>query len=217
MNALLLLLSTLGQCQFEATARIESEQPIAVIVAEGVWGYVVRDDSQGVGREQLVPVLRSAATAIVRDGWLPVIARAWHVLGFVLWDRAGEVTYAYEFDAGGMHVRRWACIRNGNVQTSVVLTGDLGPSPHPKVTIQQVALILVANEMGSGKTEIHMTLRVDLCMCFRLRIAHNIAHRIACGETSERLGTIEQAGRDAVASGRSQLESMIRNFVEKRR
>jgi hypothetical protein len=204
MTALLLAAVLTGQVQVSACSRIESSESIAAIVSEGVIGYVRsmgKNESTDGRREAVLQAIRSMG----RDGWLPVLRRIAKVLGFIVADSSGTVEYSYEFDAGRRHIRRWAAIRNGNVQTSVVLTGDVGDR-----RAKRAELVLVANEVNATTTEIHLELRVDVAIG---RIGRRIAQRKVC----ERLCEIEAAGRAAVKAGRSGPEAMMSRFVEGRR
>jgi hypothetical protein len=198
MTALLLAAVLMGDVQVCASTRIESERPVAMIALQGAVGYVefsrLENRNNGVAPE--------IARAIFAHGWRPVLGRAWKVLGFVLWDRAGTVEYSYEFDAGARHIRRWAEIRNGSVQTSVILTGDVGDR-----RAKRAELVLVANRVNATTTEIHLELRVDVAIgC----IGRRIAQRKVC----ERLSEIREAGVAAVKAGRSGPEAMVLRFVE---
>jgi hypothetical protein len=203
MTAILLAAALMGDVQVCASTRIESSESIKELAIHAITGAIEHRKATAAKLDtRTLESIQAALRAIGRDGWMPVLRRAAKVLGFIVADSSGTVEYSYEFDAGPKHIRRWAEIRNGSVQTSVVLTGEVGDR-----RAKRAELVLVANEVNATTTEIHMELRVDVAIgC----IGRRIAQRKVC----ERLCEIEAAGRAAVKAGRSGPEAMVSRFVE---
>lgn len=204
--SLLLAILLTTNVEVQTSEVVSSSNPILVIVTDALVGFVVGRD----GDKDLLPVALDAAGAILRDGTGTVAGRVWRVVGFALWDASGEVEYAYEFDVGKFHVRRWAKIRNGRVETTATLTGYFD---EPR--LQSVTLRLVASEESKG-TVIACSLSADICTGRDGRLARRIVAARACPELSGNMDRIVAAGRKASAEGRQVLRSMIQRFIERK-
>ena len=204
MSALLFAAVLMGDVQVSACSRIESSESIMEIVVHGIKGAIEHRKAAGSAAlsDDAHKAIHEALLSIGHEGWRPVLRRVLKVLGFVFLDSPGAVEYSYDTAYKGKQVHRWACIKNGNVQTTTTLTGDMGNR-----RVRQAQLVIVANEVSKDLTEINLEIRVDL----RLGC---IGRRIAQRQVCQRLQEIVEAGRKAVEEGRSAPEAMTKHFVE---